>query len=266
MEQSKKYYRYGKKHLYPFFLRVGGEFAEAVSHHLEQMGFSLSTEADYKKVLQSKAKYRLVNMTSASHQVIQQLGQPSKEIDHYGSESVTPGLNYEVYRYKGAALLVFSDKHSIWDMGLKLDLTIEKDQSVFKIVLSRMMGLAMANLGILSFWAVPVDEGVVIMRQQDANAETVMVDLNRQVMLTIEGEKPLAASTQLFRLDSSLHSKPKLMPREEVLSFLCSHLNYFNYAGVNQEIKALLTRLAVTYPVYKLAVESFKPRTDLSMV
>jgi len=164
------YFQFSKSQKYPFFVRVNGEeLVGNASNTLEKLGFVKSDEVQYRKHLVAKTPFKLLNLSEASHQLGQKIGVHSSELDHFGAESVTPGENYEVYRYRGHGLLVFSLSQSVWEMGITVDFSRDSHVRVFKIMLSRVMGLALGTMGVISFWGVPVDEGFVVMKQNEAN-------------------------------------------------------------------------------------------------
>jgi hypothetical protein len=264
--QKIAYFQFSKSQKYPFFVRVNGEELVAnASTTMEKLGFVKSDETQYRKHLVAKTPFKLVNLSEASHQLGQKIGVHLSELDQFGAESVTPGENYEVYRYRGHGLLVFSLTQSVWEMGISVDFSRDAQVRVFKIMLSRAMGLALGTMGVISFWGVPVDEGFVVMKQTEAQSECIFLDLKHRKFLTIEGEKKITAETIIIRLDREMKGESRRISREEAYSFLSTHANYFSYRGINPQLRENIFAVANTLTVQRLPFENFKPRTGLSI-
>ena len=120
-------------------------------------------------------------------------------------------------------------------------------------------------MGIVGFWGVPVDEGVVVMKQHESRGESVYIDIKRQNVITVDGVKKIKGRFKVLRLDPTLKGRNVAMTAEEFLSFLSFHCNYFDYVGPSLPIRQMITSL----PSYAVGLvhprESFKPRTDLSL-
>jgi hypothetical protein len=131
--------------------------------------------------------------------------------------------------------------------------------------MNRYLSWALAPLGIIGLWGVPVDEGVVVMSQKNAGGEGVFIDINRRVIMGLDGVKPIKGRFQLLRLDSTLKGRSITMSKEELLSFLMAHIIYFDYDGpsipVRQMVQTLLTLArGIVYPR-----ENYRPRSGLSL-
>ncbi len=187
------------------------------------------------------------------------------ETDSYGLESVTPKDGYNIYRYRGGCVLLYSFTLNEWKMGVLNSFLNESDLFSFRSILNRYLSWALAPLGIIGFWGVPVEEGVVILNQAESEGEAVFIDVLNSTILSLDGSTQVRGPFNILRLDSTLHGRNIGMRREELFSFLNQYCTYFDYSGLSYPVRQLIQHLSrlstgIVYPR-----ESFRPRTDLSM-
>lgn len=265
MEQSVKYFQFGREYKYPYFIKLKGEkLCDSAQSYLTEFGFKELSEQEYKSTLIKNSNFKTITMMEASSRLRAQIGMGQRELSIFGAESVTPANGYEVYRFKGHGLLVFSQNHKVWEMGLSLNFSQENHVLAFKQILARVSGLAMGQLGVPSFWAVPVDEGVVVMKSHQSEAEVVFFDFDRNKVITLEGEKEVDSQFQVIRLDETLRGMSKDLNSEQLFAYLSTNLNYFSYKGATTELKNKVVAICRHVKGTLLPVENFKPRTDLS--
>jgi hypothetical protein len=261
-------FQYFKEQGYPVYIRYDQNlFSVELKQFLKEFQFTELEAAETEKIEQTVNRLknsRLLTLEVASPHVVAQIDQ-FMDTDIYGYESITPKESYKVYRYKGEAVMVYSFVSKFWRIGVFEDFAVESNNVSAKSIINRYLSWALAPLGVVGFWGVPVDEGIVIFKQSESSGEAVFVDVNTFKVLSIDGVRRIRGRFQVLRLDSTLKGRNLTMNREELLSFLTQYCSYFDYVGpsvpVRQMIQAL-SRLAVGLIHPR---ESFKPRTDLSL-
>lgn len=262
------YFQYQKEEGLPIFIKVNlMDFDPSLLSFLVQMRFEELNEKEAKD-LESRVtpdfEGNILTMRLATPSVSRQINSVA-ESDLYGSECITPKDGYRVYRHKGKALLVYSFGVGHWEMGCFSDFGDEKNLSEYRTIINRYLSWALVSEGIVGFWGVPVDEGMVILKRSESKGEAVFFDVRNRRLYTIDGAKKMKADFSVLRLDSTLRNKNLPMSQEELLSFLTVNSTFFDYNGltvpVRQAIRSLTRMTAgLVYPR-----ESFKPRTDLSL-
>jgi hypothetical protein len=199
----------------------------------------------------------------ASARVARQIG-IYRDTDQYGQESFNPMGDYNVYRFKGMAMMVMGDVNTQWHLGL-VNIDHEKSYVVLKQVLNRFLGHALATFGVVGFWGVPVDEGFVVMTPQMSNGEAIFLDWQNQAILTQEGRKELDPLTQVLRLDSSLSGRSLDMKKEQLISFLSTHTTYLSHQGLHFKIKEQIYIMSQELQGVIYPLENFQGRSNLSL-
>jgi hypothetical protein len=262
MSEAKKtvYYQFDRIQDLPIYVRFEDQNLETVLQDLlKEVGFAKIDEEDFKSHKLTANKTRVLNVVEASVRVTKQIGS-FVETDTYGAESFTPLGDYDVYRYKGMAMMVTGDNNYQWHLGL-VNIAHEKSYEIYKQVFNRYLAFTLASYGVVGFWGVPVDEGFVVMNSQMSNGEAVYIDWKNQKILTQDGAKSLNPFTQVLRLDSTLKGRSIEMRQEELLSFLSTHTTYMSYTGLHHKLKEQLIIMAseihgVVYPL-----ENFQHRS-----
>jgi len=129
-------------------------------------------------------------------------------------------------------------------------------------MLTRFVTWSLVEKGVLAFWGVPVEEGLVVMNQKESRGEAVFIDIEKNKIITQDGTKKLPAFMQFLRLDPTLRSETKPMSREELLSFLTTNVSFFTVAklpfALVNNIRTLITfSEGVIYPK-----DNFEPRSE----
>ena len=207
---------------------------------------------------------KLLNIEIASPILSSQILSYS-ETDTYGKESVTPKDGYNIYRYRGGCVMLYSFNSSEWKMGVLESFSSTTDLMTFRSILTRYLSWALVPHGIIGFWGVPIDEGVVILNQEESQAEAIFIDVLNSTILSLDGKTQVRGLFTILRLDSTLHGRNIGMRREELFSFLTQYCTYFDYSGLSYPVRQLIQHLSristgIIYPR-----ESFRPRTDLSI-
>ena len=206
----------------------------------------------------------MLHIGEASPIVAKQI-QSTMESDRYGSESIIPKEGYRVYRYKDLALMVYSFTAKEWQLGCYRDFGAPTLIIPSRVILNRFLSWALVSQGIVGFWGVGIDDGIVAQRPADSKGEAVFVDVVGFRLLTIDGVKKLRSHFKILRLDPTLKGKNVRMSNEELLSFLSTHCAYLDSAGLSVPVRQLIQALSKMSDGLLHPQESFRPRTDLSL-
>jgi len=269
MEKNWTYLQYFKDLDLPIYIRLDlSEFDSGVTSLLNKMNFSeISEEKEAKKVLDRVNKEggaRLLTICEASSKVSRQIDMVA-ESDRFGHESIVPKANYNVYRYKGVALMVYAFSAPEWQMACYPDFGLDNEALANRSVINRFLSWSLTSLGYVGFWGVPVDEGMVLLRQVDSEGEAIFLDIRRKRMLTFDGYRKMNSRFKVMKLDSSLTDKNIRMNNEELLSSLSQYCTYFDYSGPSIPVRQLIQSIVKNVEGLLHPKDSFKPRTDLTL-
>ncbi|MCO4752975.1 MAG: hypothetical protein KC478_00765 [Bacteriovoracaceae bacterium] len=259
-EQKPAYYQFQKEMQYQVFARFEDTGLESeMIQTMEALGFSKVDDDKLKEIEFSRSETRILKISKASIKVSQQIRGISNGMDKYGPESISSQGGYEVYRYHGVGMMIFAQQSNTWEMGLvNPTLNIEK----IKVMLTRFVSWALAPKGVVGFWAVPVDQGFVVMKPKESLFEAVFIDIDQMAMMTQDGIKPICADLQILRVDETLKNSSKSMSKEALLSFLCSNTTHFSYSGLPNTMRAKLYEVASFASGMVYPVDNYRPRTS----
>lgn len=267
-EKNYKYFQYFKELDLPVYLRVDlGEFNAALPPFLVEQKFEELSSQEVKELdakFDGNDKARLLTFQVATPIVAKQIHM-MRPTDKYGSESIIPKTGYKVYRYASAGMMVYSSASKEWTLGCFPEFGSENEDFSSKSILNRYLSWALSSQGIIAFWGVPVDEGIVVLNQKQSNGEAIYVDVLNKRVISLDGARDLKGSFCVLRLDPNLRNKNIDMKSEQLLSFLTTNVVYFDDRGlpmVQRQMIQAITKMAIgmVHPM-----ESFKPRTDLSL-
>lgn len=262
------YFQYQKDENLPVFIKANlADFDSSLLNLLIGMRFEQLSEMeaiDLEGSLTPEFRGNILTMRLASPSVTRQINQVA-ESDRYGAECITPKDGYKVYRYKRKALLVYSFGVGFWEMGCQSDFGNEAELSSYRTIINRYLSWSLVSEGIVGFWGVPVEEGMVVLRKKESMGETVFVDVRRGKLYCIDGAKPMKSLFKILRLDSVLKNKNVRMTNEELLGFLTFNSTFFDYQGLSVPVRQAIKSLARVAEGLNHPKESFKPRTDLSL-
>lgn len=256
------YFQFQKDFDYSLFVKVEQDFLnEDMKTILTQLGFNEITEKEFKLKDLKRYETKILKVKAANHKVARQISQSFMGMEKYGNENLSSQGNYEVYRFKNVGMMVLSQATYEWELGL---MSNTAQTEGIKTMFTRFITWALMEQGVLAFWGVPVEEGLVVMNQKEANGEAVFLDIEKNKIITQDGTKALPAFIQFLRLDSSLRGETKLMSREELLSFLTTNIAYFSVSklpyGLLNNIRSLIDfSEGIIYPK-----ENFEPRSEAS--
>ena len=270
MEKTDKikqtYFQFRSESRIPVYMRVNlDEFNPDLAQFFVGMGFEQLSENDAKKaqaIIIAEPSARVLKISEATPYVARQIDRRTVGV---GDESVTPRDGYKVYRYFSKALLVYSFRAREWSMGCFSDFGEDQKILASKIIINRYLAWALAPHGIMGFWGVPVDEGVVIMRPEESLAEAVYIDIKGSKVFSIEGSQKIKSRFNIMRLNKSIHGKNIKMSQEELLSFLTMNSAYFDHKGLSVPVRQIIQLLSKTAIGLIHPEENFRPRADLSL-
>lgn len=261
-ENTFKYFQYQKGHSLPVFVRYDATtHSSDLSAVLNAMRFSECNETDYKDAAKTE-HVRLLDIQEASPAVARQITYVAGS-DRYGAESIVPKDGYRVYRHKGVALIVYAFSASEWTMGC--DASFGSNEREARVVLNRYLSWALAPLGVVGFWGVPVEEGIVVMNQRDSEAEAVFVDIRGRKVFSIDGSDRMKPRFHVIRLDGTLRNRNLKMNQTEMLAFLAASTSFIDAQGLSVAVRQMIQSMARDVDGLVHPRESFKPRTDLSL-
>lgn len=257
-DQRPIYYQFATKLNYQVFARMEDEHLERdLLPILNEMGFSRIDSEKLKTIEFSRSETKVLKLSKASLRVSKQILGVSNGIDNYGPESISSQGGYDVYRYKGVGMMIFSQQSPTWEMGV---LDPDKNSKSVKVMLTRFVSWALASKGVVGFWGVAVEEGLVVMKPKQSQFESIFIDINQMAMITQDGVKTISGNLQVLRLDDTLKDSTKQMSKEALLSFLCSNTTHLSYTGLPTTMRASLFEVSsfangIVYPV-----DNFMPR------
>lgn len=262
-ENTMKYFQYQKGHKLPVFVRFDStSFGNDLNTVLNSMRFSESSETEYNDAAKQNQHARLLDIQEASPAVARQIAYVASS-DRYGAESIVPKEGYRVYRHKNVALIVYAFSAQEWTMGCESH--FGSDEKDCRVVLNRYLTWALAPLGIVGFWGVPVEEGVVVMNQRDSTGEAVFIDVRGRKVFSIDGINRMKPRFRVIRLDNSLQNKNLKMNSSEVMAFLAATTSFIDAQGLSVGVRQMIQSLARDVEGLVHPRDSFKPRTDLSL-
>jgi len=270
--KQNSFYQYHFDCDFPIFVQMvdGLEGKDEGKTHslLLQMKFrelAAHEEDSVEKVLAENPRARMLTLKAASYKVEQQINNVASS-DLYGVESILPKTGYKVYRYKGMALMVYSYGASAWECGVTSKFCRD-EAGIFaaRSVINRFLTWSMANLGVIGFWGVPVDEGFVVLGQKEAKGEAIFIDVLNKKLISMDGVKDISIGLEILRLENTLKERTLKMKPDELFSFLSVKTSYLDPEGLSRSVRQMLselTRMAIgkVYPR-----KSFQPRTSIEL-
>lgn len=243
MEQRWNYYQYRKLHQYPIYVRVSAdEINPKFQHLLGEMGFTLLTEVEVKKISLSKAHSRILTVQSASPRVERQI-MGSDLLDKYGNESFTLMSGMPIYVFRKVALLAMPMNRNLWDLAMSSEIANTDQMVGLRIVLARFLSMALSEMGVLCYWGTVKDGAVILMKQSQSFGESVLIDYERKTVFSQGGEMRIGNALRLIRKDVEGKHSPH-MGREDLISFLSVHSCLLNFTGITPEMKRVIYALS----------------------
>jgi hypothetical protein len=256
-EKNANYYQFRKELGYPVFVRFeDSELELKLEPMLTQIGFNKLDSKELSNISFHKNQTKVLKIQKANFRVSKQIDQ-SHALDTYGPENLTMLGSYDVYRYKNVGMMIFGGGNYFWELGLK---NIETSSSEIRVIMARFLSWSLAPLGVVGFWGVPVDDGVVVMKPKEAKFESFFIDVKQMKLICVDGIKDIFPGFQLLRLDATLKDATRRMKKEALVSFLTMNTTYFSYQGLDLNLKTAIYDISSMVDGYVYPVENFQPR------
>ncbi len=265
-DSNLSYFQFAVEQDYPVYISCDLKMLDL--NLLPMLRSARFSQCDEKSVAQMHTRLRekrakLLKISEASAKVSAQIGS-SKFEDQFGPESVSLKQGYRIYRYKGLGLMIYAFSKSEWELGVSNLFGSEEATQMTRIILNRFSSWALCHDGIVGFWGAAVDEGIVVMKQSLAGGEAVFVDLNKNMVISVEGDKKLKPSLEILRLDRTLRDRTISMSKEELFSFLSNKCTFFDHNGLVVSIRQMIQAIVKNSNGVIHPLEDFRPRVDLS--
>jgi hypothetical protein len=256
MEQRWNYYQYRKLHQYPIFVRVNADDVNPKFQHLlGEMGFSLLTDLEVKKISLQKAHSRILTVQSAGPRVEKQI-MGSDLLDKYGLENLSYMNSLPVYTYRKVGLLAMPMNRNLWDLAVSSEISHTDQMVGLRVVLARFLASALADMGVLCYWGTVKDGAVLLMKQGQSFGESVLIDVERKTVFSQGGEMRIGNNLKLIRRDVEGKHSPH-MSREDLISFLSVNSCLLSFTGVTPAMKRSIYSLSAgvmaSYAVFEQA-------------
>lgn len=186
------------------------------------------------------------------------------QLNGKGQESIILKDGLKIYRFHNEATFIYSSFNHEAKLGCFLDFGLKIE--VANHVLNRFLALALSNFGIVGFWGVPVEDGVVVMRAKDSRSEAVFIDIFQKNIISVEGVARLSGKNKIFRLDPSLKGKNVKMKKEELISFLQHHCAYFDVQGLSVPVRQVILEMSKSFEGIWHPMDSFRPRLNSGQI
>jgi hypothetical protein len=265
---KKAYYQFHKEIGLPIFIALDTTcFDSTLPEFLVKLKFVRLTENEEKdaiKTISETKNSRCLMINEASLKVSKQI-YSTMESDRFGDETIFAKDGYRVYRQKNLALMVYSFGANTWELGTYRDFGSKENHQKAMTIINRFLSLALAPIGIVGFFGVTIDEGMVVQRMLESKGEVVFLDLNHHRAFTLDGVKRISPKFKILRLDPTIKGRNIKMSNEEYLSFLTSHVSYFDYTGLSIPVRQMVQAICKMTEGLIHPEESFRPRIDLSL-
>ncbi len=257
-EKKFSYYQFRKDLGYQVYLRFEDfDFENLFTETLELLGFDKISRDTIKKNPFDLRKTKVLKIVKASPRVSRQIDRNDYSSNKsLGPESLSVLDGYSVYKFQNIAMMLCSHGNALWELGVKSNV----DQEGLRTVLIRYLSFALEGEGVLGFWGVPIEEGFVVMNQKSANSEAIFIDVKKEKIITFDGVKNMESDLQIIRLDDTLRSEMKRMKKDELYSYLLTHMTNLGFDFFAEETKYFLRELSSMALGYIYPESQFKPR------
>lgn len=261
------YFQYFKQIKIPVYIRFNADhFDPDIMGLLKSMRFEEVTQQEVPELkleLLRNMKSRLLTINEAGPYVARQI-EMIAESDRYGAESIIPHPGHNIYRYKGIGAMIYSFASNEWELGTFPDFGGPQLEFACRSIINRYLSWALAPLGYVGFWATPVEEAIVVMRQKDSFGEAVFMDVKKGRLLSVDGQKIVRSRFKIIKLDEKLSGENKHIRSEELLSYLSVCCTYFDYSGLSVPVRQMLQHMVKNYSGVLHPKESFLARSQLT--
>jgi hypothetical protein len=225
------YYQFHKSFGYPVFIRLDADLLEGrLQKVILDLGFFELDEKERKTIPVNKSSTKVLSLKKAPIRVIQQVKTPTS-LDQYGQETLQMNGNFQVYTYRNFGMMVFSAASSYWELGLCSELQNTEELTHLRIMLTRFLSWSLGPMGMIGYWGVTTQDGMVIMKQAQSFGESVFVDLDKKLILSGQFTKNFGGDFVIYRAERSVPQN-KMIGKEELISFLTTSTTFLSYSGI----------------------------------
>lgn len=244
METAKwNYFQYRKNHNYPIYIRFKQEeLNPKFSHLLNEMGFSILSEVESRKIPLQRHQTRMLTIQNANTRLQLQIN-GSDLMEKYGPESLSLQMGMPVYTYRKVGVMGLPLSKTLWDLALHPDLSHTDQMVGLRVILVRYLSQALAEQGVLCYWGTVKDDAVIVMKQIQSFGEAVLIDINKKVIFSNGGEIKLGSSLKIIRKDKEV-STSRVMSREDVIGFLSVSTCLLSFNGITPSMKKAIYELS----------------------
>jgi hypothetical protein len=244
METTKwNYFQFRKSHNYPLYLRFKQEdLHQKYNHIATELGFSLLSEAEAKKIPLQRVGTKILTVQTASPRTLQLIN-TSDSLDKYGHESISLQLGTVVYTYRKVGSMVMPHAKTLWDLALSPELTQTEHMVGLRVILVRFLSQALSEEGVISYWGTIKDDTIIMMKQSQSFGEAVFIDLQKKVIFSNGGEMKMGSALKIIRKDKETSSS-YVMNREDLIGFLSVSTCLLGFKGITPAMKKSIFELS----------------------
>jgi hypothetical protein len=249
------YFQYRQQFGYSIYLRIKSEELHSkYSHLFNEVGFTLLSEAEVKKIQLNKMHVKILTIQEASSRLQMQIN-GSDLLDQFGLESLSLVMGSPTYTFRKVGLMIMPFGKTLWDLGLSSDIS-HTDQLVgLRVILVRYLAHALADQGIISFWGTIKDDTVILMKQTQSFGEAVIIDVNKKMIFSNGGEMKLTTNLKIIRKDKEIRYS-QLMTREDLIGFLSVSTCLLSFSGITPSMKKAIYDLSAISTASYAATET----------
>lgn len=249
IRDNEKIYQFCSENGYPVFIKFNPEdFDDHLTDILSELHCSDVTDKGSKWVKNElkKRNARLLSLKTANHHLSSMI-QESGEMDFLGTESINPSKKgYYIYRYKGMAVILYSYAVVEWDLAGFFNFGHTDHRFIYQIILTRYLSLALAPFGVVGFWGQKIQEGLVVMKQNESFGKTFFIDWLKRTVMADGHIVPITSILEFIRLDQGHKKRKSFMNREELVTFLSLNCTYFSFQGLSFSVRQVILALGKT--------------------
>lgn len=255
-----QYFRYQSEMSKSIILKV--DDAEMESHWPEffkSLGFE-----NIKDKFAEISILQVINVKKVTPLVHKNINRPI-DLDRFGRESLIESNHYLVYRFFNLGMMVFSKEALEWNLALMPHFGLKNEMVESRMLFNRVLSFSLLKEGIIGFWGVLVDRGLVVQRPMDSKGEAVFVDVNNREIYSIDGNKKMPSAFHFLRMDHTLKGERRMkMSKEELLTFLESHTTHLDLNLRPMKLNYAIQWLSKWTEGFIFAEENFRPRVEIS--
>jgi hypothetical protein len=239
------YFQFRKNHEYLVYIRIQQEELKSkFSHIYNELGFTLLSDAESKKIPIHKSQTKILTIQPASSR-LEQVINGSDLMDKYGAESLAIQAGMPTYTFRKVGMIGFPAHRNLWDLALNSDLTHTDQMIGLRIMLIRFIAQALSDQGVLCYWGIVKDESVIIMKQAQSFGESVIIDVNKRVIFSFGGELKLTSSLKIIRRDKEMKTAA-VMTREDLIGFLSVSTCLLSFTSMSATMKKAIYDLSLS--------------------